>query len=214
MDLRFLKKILTDNEIEIVKSAQDSDAALWSFWACKEAAYKVIKKSYNEDSFIPRRWSVHIGLPSVRQPESSGAEMNNCLLNNNGQHHQPRTSYQKGQVIIPGREAIHIRLFSHPSYVHCLGADSLATLDCLSWGVDILPERDNGRSDNPSSFARECLIRSLASFLHLNSSKIKIRRIKKKAVLQPPGVYISGKKAAIDVSLSHDGRLIAYTFIS
>ena len=212
MDSRFLKKILTDDEIEIVNLVKNSDAALWSFWACKEAAYKVIKKYHNEDSFIPRRWSVNIRLQSTKRPASSGAESNDRLINNIGQHNQPETSYRKGQVIIPGREVVYVGLFSHPSYVHCVGADSLSTLDNLNWGIDILPRREDGQNDNPSSFARKCLVRSLAGCLYLNSSDIKIRRIKKGAVLQPPGVYIGGKKAAIDVSLSHDGRFIAYAF--
>jgi len=43
MDSRFLKKTLTDEEIEIVNLSRNPDTALWSFWACKEAAYKVIK---------------------------------------------------------------------------------------------------------------------------------------------------------------------------
>jgi hypothetical protein len=189
-DSRFLKKILTDEEIEIVNSAQNADSALWSFWACKEAAYKIIKKSHNEDSFIPRRWSVNIKLQSTKYP----------------------SSYRKGHVTIPGRDAVYVRLFSHPSYVHCIGADSLSTLDHLSWGIDTLPLREDGRNDNPSLLARQCLVESLAGYLHLNASAIKIRRIKKEAVLQPPGVYIDGKRAAIDVSLSHDGRFIAYAF--
>ena len=53
---RFLKKILTDAEIEFVKNAENPDAALWSLWACKETAYKVIKKSFSDTAFIPRRW--------------------------------------------------------------------------------------------------------------------------------------------------------------
>ena len=207
MDSRFLKKILTDDEIEIVNLAQNADSALWSFWACKEAAYKVIKKTHNEDSFMPRRWSVNIRLQSTNHPASSGTESNMV-----GQHNQPQTSYREGQVIIPGRDAVYVRLFSHPSYVHCVGADSLSTLDYLSWGIDVLTQREDAQNDNPSSFARQCLVRSLAGFLHLNSSDIKIRRIKKKAVLQPPSVYIGGKRAAIDISLSHDGRFIAYAF--
>jgi len=212
MDSRFLKKILTDDEIEIVNLARNSDTALWSFWACKEAAYKVIKKSHNEDSFMPRRWSVNIRLQSTNHTASSGAESNDRLINNIGQHNQPQTSYREGQVIIPGRDAVYVRLFSHPSYVHCVGADSLSTLDYLNWGIDVLTQREDGRNDNPSSFARQCLVRSLAGFLHLNFSDIKIRRIKKGAVLQPPSVYIGGKRSAIDVSLSHDGRFIAYAF--
>jgi phosphopantetheinyl transferase (holo-ACP synthase) len=65
MDSRFLKKIITDEEIEIVNLAQNSDIALWSFWACKEVAYKVMKKSHNEDSLIPHRQSVNIRLQST-----------------------------------------------------------------------------------------------------------------------------------------------------
>ena len=211
-DSRFLKKILTDDEIEIVNLSQNADTALWSFWACKEAAYKVIKKSHNEDSFMPRRWSVNIKLQSTKHHASSSTEINDSLLNNSGQHNQPQTSYRKGQVSIPGIDDVYVGLFSHPSYVHCVGADSLSTLDYLSWGIDILPLREDGQNGNPSSFARQCLVRSLAGFLHLNAGDIKIRRMKKKAVLQPPGVYIDGKKAAIDISLSHDGRFIAYAF--
>lgn len=214
MDSRFLKKILTDDEIEIVNLAQNSDTALWSFWACKEAAYKVIKKSHNEDSFMPRRWTVKIKLQSTKHPASSGTESNDRLINSILQYSQPQTSYRKGLVSIPGRDDVYVGLFSHPSYVHCVGADSLSTLDYLSWGIDILPHREDGQNDNPSLFVRQCLVRSLAGFLHLSSSEIKIRRMKKGAVLQPPSVYIGGKRAAIDVSLSHDGRFIAYAFIS
>ncbi len=214
MDSRFLKKILTDEEIEIVNLAQNSDTVLWSFWACKEAAYKVIKKSHNEDSFIPRRWSVNIGLQSTKHPVSSGAASNVRLRSNMGQYNQPHTGYQKGQVIIPGREAVSVCLSSHSSYVHCVASNSLSALDCSRWGINIVPERNDRQNDNPSSFARQCLIRRLAVFLHLNQSDIKVRRIKKATELQPPSVYIGGKRAAIDISLSHDGRFIAYTFIS
>ena len=190
MDSRFLKKILTDEEIEIVNLAQNTDTALWSLWACKEAAYKVIKKSCNDDNFTPRRWSVNVKLQSTKHP----------------------SSYRKGYVTIPGRDVVYVRLFSHPSYVHCIGADSLSALDHLSWGIDILPLREDGQSDNPSSFVRQCLASGLARFLNLNSGEITIKRIKKGALLQPPEVYIGGKRAAMDISLSHDGRFIAYAF--
>ncbi len=194
--------------------AQNSDTVLWSFWACKEAAYKVIKKSHNEDSFIPRRWSVNIRLQSTKHPVSSGAESHDHRRSNMGQYNQPHTGCQKGQVIIPGREAVSVCLSSHSSYVHCVAANSLSALDCSRWGINIVPERNDRQNDNLSSFARQCLVRRLAVFLHLNQDDIKIRRIKKGTELQPPSVYIGGKRAAIDVSLSHDGRFIAYTFIS
>jgi phosphopantetheinyl transferase (holo-ACP synthase) len=43
MDLRFLRKIITDEENEIVNLAQNSDTELRVFWACKEVTYKIIK---------------------------------------------------------------------------------------------------------------------------------------------------------------------------
>src|SRR5450759_2159174 len=73
MDSRFLKKILTEHEIEIVNLAENSDTALWSIWSCKDDAYIVIKKSHNEDSFMPRRWSVNIlSLIHISEPTRLG----------------------------------------------------------------------------------------------------------------------------------------------
>lgn len=43
MDSRFLRKIFTDEENEIVNLAQNSDTELRVFWACKEVAYEIIK---------------------------------------------------------------------------------------------------------------------------------------------------------------------------
>lgn len=214
MDSRFLKKTLTDEEIEIVNLSRNPDTVLWSFWACKEAAYKVIKKSHHEDSFIPRRWSVKIRLQSTKHPVPSGAESSVRLRNNMGQYHQPHTGYQKGQVIIPGREAVSVYLSSHLSYVHCIASNSLSALDSSIWGINILPGRKDGQNDNLSSLARKCLARRLAIFLHLSQSDIKIRRIKNGTELQPPIVYIGGMRSDIDLSLSHDGRFISYAFIT
>ena len=59
-DSRFLKKILTDAEIEYVKNADGPDQALWSLWACKETAYKVIKKILPDIVFAPRQWQVNV----------------------------------------------------------------------------------------------------------------------------------------------------------
>ena len=205
-DSRFLKKILTDTEIGFVNLSKNPDTALWSFWSCKEAAYKVVKKHDNENSFLPCRWQVDIDLSKTEHPVPTANG------NNGGRVHQPEISYRKGKVIIPGKEAVYVRLFSHPSYVHCLGADSLATLDNLSWGIDILPQGEDRQNGNSSLFARQCLIRSLAGYFHLNEGDVEIRRIKNEGELQPPCVFVSGREKAVDVSLSHDGKFIAYAF--
>jgi phosphopantetheinyl transferase (holo-ACP synthase) len=187
-DLRFLKKILTAAEIDFVQNAENPDTALWSLWSCKETAYKVIKKKCVDAAFLPRRWTV-----ILKKSEAA------CL---------------DGEVKISDAEAVYVRLFSHFRYVHCVGADHPADLDRLVCKVKVLPEKENEKRIDPSLFARKCLALSIADFFRLNLRDIKINRVQDKSELQPPHVYISGKKSDIDISLSHDGRFVAYAFLS
>lgn len=187
-DSRFLKKILTSAEIDFVQNAENPDKALWSLWACKETAYKVIKKSCVDAAFLPRLWKV--------------------ILKN------PEAACSDGEVKITDAETVYIRLFSHSRYVHCVGADSPADLDRLVCKVEALPEKENEKRIDPSLFVRKCLALSIADFFRLNLSDIKINRVQDKSELQPPHVYIAGKKSDIDISISHDGHLVAYAFLS
>jgi phosphopantetheinyl transferase (holo-ACP synthase) len=182
-DSRFLKKILTNAEIEFVQNAENPDAALWSHWACKETAYKIIKKSCPDTAFLPRQWQV--------------------IFN------KTQSTYSDGEVIIPGKDRVYIHLFSTSQYVHCIGSDCLTALDELIWSVDVLPEKEK---INPSLYLRYCLGQSLAKHFSLNFHYIKIKRTRENGELQPPRVYVSGRKTDIDISLSHDGRFVAYAY--
>jgi len=185
-DSRFLKKILTDVEIDFVKNAENSDEALWSFWACKETAYKVIKKTFPGIAFLPRQWQVTFGKTKSKKSD--------------------------GLVKVPDTGDVYIRLFSNPDYIHCVGTDKLAVPDKIICGVENLPDEET----DPSLFSRFCLAQSLAERFSLNFHQIKIKRTRTKGELQPPRVYIDGRKTDIDISLSHDGRFVAYavTFLN
>jgi len=180
---RFLKKILTDTETEFIKNAIRPEVALWSLWASKEAAYKVKSKSFPGIPFIPRRWQV--------------------VFN------KPQKDYTDGKVIIPEGGIVHIRLYSNLQYVHCVGADSPAVLDKLIWSVEMLPEKEI----NPSLFLRERLGKKLARNFSLNFHDIIIKRTKINGRLLKPQVYVGGKETDIDISLSHDGRFVAYSYL-
>jgi phosphopantetheinyl transferase (holo-ACP synthase) len=180
---RFLKKILTDAEIEFVNNAENPETALWSLWACKETAYKVIKKSFPDTAFLPRQWQV--------------------LFN------KSLSDYSEGSVIFPGERSIFIRLFSNSQYVHSIGSDNLSTLDKLILSVEVLPQE----AENPSLFLRDCLGKKVADNFSLNFYDIKIKRTRKNGELQPPCVYVGRAKTDIDISLSHDGRFVAYAFV-
>lgn len=180
---RFLKKILTDTEIEFIQNARDPDAALWSHWACKETAYKIVKKSLPDAAFLPRQWTVTFT--------------------------KTKSKFSDGEVIIPGKGSVYIRLFSNSNYIHCVGADVLTSLDKLIWSVEALPEKEK---INPSLYLRNCLGQSLAKHFSLKSHNIKIKRTRENGELQPPHVYVSGVQTDIDISLSHDGRFVAFSF--
>lgn len=182
-DSRFLKKILTDAEIEFVQNKENPDAALWSHWACKETAYKVINKSFPAAAFLPRQWQVIFK--------------------------KSQSTHSNGEIIIPGEKRVYISLDSNSQYVHCIGSDSITALDKLIWSVDVLPEKEK---NNPSLYLRYCLGQSLVKHFSLNYHHIKIKRKRENGELRQPRVYVDGRKTDIDISLSHDGRFVAYVF--
>jgi len=161
--------------------------ALWSLWACKETAYKVLNKSLRIISFLPQYWPVQL---------RRAGEM-----------------IREGKVVIPGGDKVFVQLYSSEEYVHCIGAADPASLHKIIWGID--PVTVNGRGENidPSPFVRQCLCRKLADIYKLDLGKMEIRRSKKGNELQPPLLYYEDKLAPFDVSLSHDGRFAAYAFI-
>mgnify|MGYP001767381018 CR=1 FL=1 len=166
-----------------MKNADNSDRALWSIWACKETAYKVIKKTSPDAAFTPRRWRT--------------------VLKKN------QSAYSEGDVIIPDRGRVYVRLFYTPEYVHCIGVNNFAEVKKLIWNVESLPQE---KETDPSVFLRCRLEKKLAQNLSVNAHQIQIRRISICGELQPPCVYLDNKKTAIDVSMSHDGRFIAYVY--
>ncbi|MEN6421843.1 MAG: 4'-phosphopantetheinyl transferase superfamily protein [Smithella sp.] len=229
-DSRFLKKILTDAEIEYVKNAENPDTALWSLWACKETAYKIIKKTSPDIAFVPRRWRV---VFKVFQSEYAEGEVvikerdevfirlfcetqisktkciEICKSSNpaiSGGYNTPPIGAELGSMACPG---VHTR-DSDSQYIHCIGSDDIAILDDIIWRVDTLPEKET----DPSVFSRYCLAHNLASHFSLDFHQISIKRTETNGELEPPRVYVGGRKTDIDVSLSHDGRFIAYAFLN
>lgn len=187
-DFRYLKKILTNVEIEIVYNSENPDKVLWSLWACKETAYKAIRKSSAGFSFLPRQWPVRL---------NGGDKM-----------------FTDGEVIIPGVNTVFVRLFYLPEgCIHCVGVDNRADLHEVIWGTESLPECASGENNEPSSFARKCLVRKLAGIYKLNFRQLEVRRAKEAGELQPPKLYYGNRETSFDISLSHDGKFVAYAFL-
>ncbi|HPL65880.1 MAG TPA: 4'-phosphopantetheinyl transferase superfamily protein [Smithellaceae bacterium] len=196
-DSRFLKKILTDTEIDQTGCSADPEAVLWSFWAAKEAVYKVLLKKNGHTAFIPNRWS-------VRYRDFQDLCEGDFAL---------RSGCREGEVGIPGSGNVYIRLFTYPSYVHCIASDKSESLNRIVARVDRLPRQENSLRTDPSLFVRSKLLRCLARHFHLAARDMNIVREPQKDGLGPPLLYIAGVRSAIDLSISHDGCYVAYAYL-
>jgi len=184
-NLRFLKKVLTAAEGECVLKADHPVAALWSFWAAKEAAYKVLKKQDSAVVFLPRRWEVR------RSPQGVA----------------------DGEVVVPGGRKVYLRFFQCADFVHCLGADVADVLEKIKFGHAAPPRLAGAGRGDDSLFLRRFAVREIARYLQVPSSAVAIERSAEGAELGPPRLVIGGEISPIEVSLSHDGRFVAFAFL-
>jgi phosphopantetheinyl transferase (holo-ACP synthase) len=188
-DLRYLKKILTNAEIDLIRVAENPDKLLWSFWACKETAYKVIRKLKDGAPFLPRLWFVQLNSD------------------------QSADILRAGEVVIPGAKPVFVQLSSTENSMHCIGADNRNDLDKITWGIEPVPRTGAGENMDPSMFGRQCLIRRMADIYSLDFRAMEVKRSKIGSELQPPQLYYENNKAPFDISLSHDGQFVAYAFL-
>ena len=195
-----MNRVFTPNEqVQIFhKSFADSDTILWMLWAGKETAYKIICKDDLSVSSIPRQYEVKF-CHCMKCKEAVG-------FSGGGYH-------VAGFVDTP-RNKVHIRIFINHDYIHCIGTSHAAEyLNSVVCHVENLPPVKSSTPDYESEFVRTALKKHLACYCNTNSEKIEIRREKTLRGLGPPLIYMSGIQTDVDISLSHDGRFVAYAFI-
>ncbi len=192
-DIRFVQRVLNPDEQQSVLNSGHPDSFLWAFWAAKESAYKAVSKIYSDVSSAPRRYPVI--LDSVK--------INNIAT---------------GIVNTP-HGAVPVKIFFNEEYVHCIGiiGDALSLKDIVYDTERINPEKIPGAdsiSEKESLFTRNLAKKNIASCLQIKEQDIQIIRHKNLNRINPPMIYVKGKKQNIDISLSHDGGFAAYAFWS
>ena len=195
--MRYLKKILADDEIEQVSTSSDPDETLWSLWACKEAAFKVMKKIAGDPAFVPRRWFVFL------QPDRENGEG----------HDHPRNRQFTGVIQIPRLRDIPCLLYATSAYIHCVAADNPDALAQSVQAVNALPRKREYPESDASQFGRSCLAGRLENIFSGTAGSVEIRRAEEDGVLRPPAAYFNDAPAQVDVSLSHDGQWVAYALV-
>ena len=191
-DRKFVQRVLTPREQQVLLKCDQPDNLLQVFWAAKESAYKLAARSFPLVSSAPRRYEVCLVTAAENEREVTG---------------QVKTPL--GPVYITARHDQNV--------IHCIGTESCLATKNVICGV----ERINGfsqpdfcrYSEIQSRMARASARRKIASILSLSGNDITITATNQKRSLTFPEVYVKGKKAGISISLSHDGRFIAYALL-
>lgn len=199
LDIRFMRKILTGDEMGLVLSRTTPDAFLWALWAAKETAYKAIAKGSPEALFSPRKYRVRIQRESSPDPGI----------------------VQEGTVVTPWGTAA-TRTFIRKDHVHCIGIrqtrpDADEKTEDIHYGSGRLaPHAAYCRlspSGRESATARKMAVRHIGRLSGRNENQMEIRPAPEIYGSGAPALFFNGKPDRIDISLSHDTRFAAYAFL-
>ena len=205
-DRRFVSRVFTPEEQERIEGADAPDAVLWMLWAAKEAAFKAAVKRKQGISFIPRAYSVALADP----PRSDGrGEGNPHGISMASGIEEERSATHCGVVMTPAGP-VDFSCFRSARHVHCVTVvDGAYRTAQPGAGVHAVAGKLTGPAD-PSGALRLETIHYLSSALRVSPYFIRIRREKACAGYGPPRVFMEGRQTDIDISLSHDGRYIAF----
>lgn len=193
-DPRFLERVLTVPEQRAVARSFFPDRLLWAFWAAKETAYKAASKLDPNISSVPRRYEV-----SLEEEGASGPWMNKVC----------------GIVRMP-KGIVPVRVLFHPEYVHCIGGCfRFGSLDDMTWEAAFIEAVPGSKDIHPPSeresfAARQLAARALSGLWCCDPDDIRIERSNHPAATGFPVAYRKGQPARLDISLSHDGRFVAF----
>lgn len=196
-DLRFLKRVFLPDEERQILASHEPDTMLWTLWTGKEAAYKVVQKDRHNVPSTPRLYKVSFDEASELVSVPEGKTFS-------------------GAVDTPVG-TIRLRTFLTTEHAHSIGIFSPscdALRDRVVWAVERVysPEQAASADEDESFHVRNAAKRRLSRCLKIGCDLIEIRRNRGVRGLEPPYVYLHGRPAPIDISLSHDGAFIAYAF--
>jgi phosphopantetheine--protein transferase-like protein len=205
-DDRFVDRVFDEDERAAIRSAPDGDAELWARWAAKEAGFKVISKLLGAPPpFVHRAFK-------VTWTEVGAAT-------------------REGRVTYGGHSA-HLSVRLCPEYVHAFGCGAVSGLEDdirlhpsvvqldapdspWSGALEALRERFTERELDAVYSRQSAAVRlgaraELAATLPVDEKRLQIVCDPGPTSQRPPRVLLDGTPTEADVSLSHDGRWLAW----
>lgn len=189
-NLRFVRRVLCEQEQQVFFAHSNSIPLFWMFWAAKEAVFKIIKKIDPHATFSHRSFQVTIEWDNLET--ASG--------------------------LVTYREEIHPVTFTiTPEWVHCIATNG-NHFGNIAYQVSANNEITCDPSDftpdemasifSSESFLVRMLVKNI--FRAHNGTNCEVRRRPLIKKFGPPEIWCQGeKKRDIDVSMSHDGNYCA-----
>lgn len=206
---RFLSRVFTSEERDLIEADACQEEALWMIWAAKETAYKLACKKAGPVVFSPVKFETRFRaresrgscLPAGLQV-SSAEGVFDVKIEKGGQyiHAVGREAFPSG---VPG-----IELFS--------GARRLSAEAMTGWREDkVLREGFSAEewgllNRAESAWVRYEAKRKISAVTGVHESKIEMIRLTLENRTLPPSVLIDGKSGEWDVSFSHHGSWIGW----
>jgi len=230
-DERFVTRVLDAEERQAVRASDERDLELWCHWAAKEAGYKVISKLIGDPPpFVHRAfrvaWSGPEGPdadlvtdPVVSQP-SPGAPLavlapiiRRGSVSWQGRRARVSVALLPGGIHAvasaarePSEDAVDVR-----PRVELLGAPATPWAGSLPELLARFTEREADAVYSLASAAVRVGARGdLAELMGVTERRVEIVCGPGRSGRRPPRVFLDGGPIEADVSLSHDGRLIAW----
>jgi phosphopantetheinyl transferase (holo-ACP synthase) len=215
-DERFVARILGADEQQTVHSSAEPDVELWCHWAAKEAGYKVISKLVGTPPpFVHRAFEV---AWSEVVPAAAGHPSESHVIRRGTvrwREHGARVS------VALHAHGVHAVAHAAPKATEervCVRS-RVARLDAPegAWAgtlEELLPLFSRREADavysRASAAVRVAARGELAALLDVPEPRLEIVCAPGRASQRPPRVLLDGRETEADVSLSHDGPLIAW----
>jgi phosphopantetheinyl transferase (holo-ACP synthase) len=229
-DERFVARVFAEPERRTIQAAAEPDLELWCHWAAKEAGFKVISKLVGEPPpFVHRAFEVawsefevawseaeevvdHGGHAAPVRPDG-GSVIRHGTVTWRERVAEVSVALQLGAVhavasAVRARPAGFVRVLPR---VALLDAPESPWAGALERLLPLFSAREvDAVYSRPSAAVRVGARGDLAAQMGVAESRLEIVCAPGPASQRPPRVLLDGEGTEADVSLSHDGRLIAW----
>lgn len=190
-DDRFLGRVFTGEERDLILKADTPDGFLWALWAAKEAAFKVVSRAEPGIPSIPRLYPVIFDAKSVFEATNATAEPIRWLV---GRANTPRGD-------------LTLRIAMGEDYVHAVAVGTPSEFAGVFCSVEKIRDAAD-LSDDPSAIVRRRLLEEIARRLGCPVDNLSVR--KDSAGRGAPSVFLRERPLTAGISLSHDGRFTGF----